>query len=456
MERVERSTGGSGTIENMSPSSPSPDSTPVDPTPTGEILLEPIHLIEKSNAIMRLGRMMLQASSSSFRVKQAMSRAAQALGMTSLHTQITATEIVCTFFRGTIFRTRVAEARVGGVDADRIVELERLSHHMPQGMLAEELNRRLDVIEKRPRHYPTWLTLIAAIMACSGFAFLNNGGWQECVGVALSVSIAQWLRVTLVKLRINQLAMYAVCGLIASLCYVLFTGILSAVSGHVSPLHDAGFTSALLLLVPGFPLVTATLDLARLDLNSAIGRLTFAGLVLMSVSFGAWAVAMMFDLQPTAAPTPSTWPVWVVIASRLVAGFVAVTGFAMMFNTPFRLALSAAGIGAIANVFRLTTGDMGWPPQVSTVVAALLVGLLAYMIASRLDAPRITLTVPAVLIMVPGSSAYRALVYLNQGDIVQAGGYGVQALATIVSLAVGLTIARMLTEREWSFDALRG
>lgn len=429
--------------------------SPNDPTPTNEISLEPIHLIGKSNAVMRLGSMMLQAGAGSFRIKQAMSRAARALGITNLHTQITATEIVTTFFRGEIFRTRVAQVRIGTVDADRIVELERLSHHMPAGMLPEELNRRLDRIAARPRHYPTWLTMVAAIMACSGFAFLNNGGWQECVGVALSVAITQWLRTMLIRARINQLAMYALCGLTAALGYVLFTGLLSVVSGQQSALHDAGFTSALLLLVPGFPLMTAALDLGRLDLSAGIGRLTFAVLVLLSSSLGAWAVALTFNLQPTVAPAPE-WPLWVLIASRVLAGFIAVTGFAMMFNTPFTLALGAASIGTVANTLRLTTTDAGWPNQVATLCGALLVGLLAYVVATRLDAARIALTVPAVLIMVPGSSAYRALVYLNQGDMVAAGTYGVQALFTVVALAVGLTAARMLTEREWSYDRVHG
>lgn len=442
-------------MRHHTPDIPTAPDTPGDPSPTGEISLEPVHLIEKSNAIMRLGMMMLQAGSSSFRIKQAMSRAARALGITSLHTQVTATEIVTTFFRGMIFRTRVAEVRVGGVDSDRIVELERLSHHMPAGMMPDELDRRLDRIAGRPRHYPTWLTLIAAVMACSGFAFLNNGGWQECLGVALSVAIAQWVRVTLTRMRINQLAMYGVAGLVAALGYVVFTGALAALSGQVSPQHDAGFTSALLLLVPGFPLVTATLDLARLDLSSAIGRLAYATLVLAAVSLGAWGVAEAFALQPTVAPTPD-WPLWVLAGSRLIAGFIAVTGFAMMFNTPFPIALGAAGVGAVANALRLAAGDVGWPAQLATGLAALLVGLLAWVIATRLDAPRITLTVPAVLIMVPGSSAYRSLVYLQAGDIVPAAEHGVQALAAIMALAVGLTIARLLTEREWSFDHLRG
>ena len=52
----------------------------------------------------------------------------------------------------------------------------------------------------------------------------------------------------------------------------------------------------------------------------------------------------------------------------------------------------------------------------------------------------------------PGVPAYRAVYYISNGDTMQALGYGVSAALIVTALAVGLAIARMLTDREWGFE----
>ena len=60
--------------------------------------------------------------------------------------------------------------------------------------------------------------------------------------------------------------------------------------------------------------------------------------------------------------------------------------------------------------------------------------------------PRLTLCVPAAVIMVPGTAAYRAIYYLNDGQTVEALAYGVEATLIVIALAIGLTVARGLTD----------
>ena len=123
-----------------------------------------------------------------------------------------------------------------------------------------------------------------------------------------------------------------------------------------------------------------------------------------------------------------------------------------MFNSPWRMALGAAAVGMLANTGRLYLVDTGLAPQAAAAGAALLVGLLAALVAPRLGVPRITVSVPAVVIMVPGVAAYRSVFYLSNGDTTEALAYGVQAGLVVVALAMGLAIARMLTDREWAFE----
>lgn len=133
----------------------------------------------------------------------------------------------------------------------------------------------------------------------------------------------------------------------------------------------------------------------------------------------------------------------------MVASFVGVFGFAITFNTPVRVAAVAAMIGAAANPLRLWTVQAGWPPLLATVLAATAIGMAAGWASQRILAPRITLSVPAVLIMIPGAATYRAAVALIDHDAVSALANGSAAISIVVALAAGLAIARMLTDPAW-------
>ena len=81
-----------------------------------------------------------------------------------------------------------------------------------------------------------------------------------------------------------------------------------------------------------------------------------------------------------------------------------------------------------------------------------MVEVAAFFASRYVRSPRIILSVPAVLIMIPGAAAFRALVFLNDGQITLALANGVQAALIVASLATGLVIARVVTDRSWTLD----
>jgi uncharacterized membrane protein YjjB (DUF3815 family) len=60
--------------------------------------------------------------------------------------------------------------------------------------------------------------------------------------------------------------------------------------------------------------------------------------------------------------------------------------------------------------------------------------------------PTITVSVPAVVIMVPKVTADRTVSYLSTGETIRALDYGVQACLVVLALAIGLAV-RMPTDR---------
>ncbi|WP_313661619.1 threonine/serine exporter family protein [Cellulosimicrobium cellulans] len=421
-----------------------------EPSPADEAGLEPVDLIRRSGTVLRIGRLALSAGTGSYRVKSHMTRAARALGLDHIAAHVTLTEITATSYRGPIFRTELTEVRSIGINADRLAQLERFSAALPAGADLDAVDAELDRIARRPPLYGALLNALWAGIACAAFAFLNNGGLVECGAVLVAAALGQGVRRAMLHRGINQFGVTMLAAAVASLAYLVLVLALSALAG-VDGGHEAGYVSAVLFLVPGFALVTGALDLAKLDFSAGVARVTYALMILASAALAVWGVSAAAGLTPDPVPPPGlAEPLF--FGLRSVASFLGVLGFALMFNSPWAMALGAASIGMVANVGRLLLVDADVVPQAAAAAAALLVGLLAATVAPALRVPRITVSVPAVVIMVPGVTAYRAVYEFNTGATAQALAYAVEAGLVIVALAIGLAVARMLTDREWTFE----
>jgi len=418
---------------------------------TDETELEPAHLIAMSDAVTRIGALMLSAGTGSFRVRQSMRRAAAALGIDRLQALVTLRDIVTTATWQGIFRTQVVEVPPPGVNAARLAELEGLTLSIPKGTTVAELNALLDAVEQRRLLYDSKRLVVAAGIACMAFAFLNNGGWAECAVVAVAAACGRLVQLVLANRKVNQLAVVLVAAALACIVYVAVTAAIRDLDPGASELHTSAFTSSLLFLVPGFPMMTAALDLARSDLAAGIQRLTYASLIIFCAALGAWMVVAVTGVSPATAPVPAI-SLPLLDTLRLVTGFAGVLGFAVGFNTPWRFAVAAACIGSVANTARLTATDHHMPQQFAAIGATFIVGVASAVVARYARCPRIIMSVPAILIMIPGAVAFRALVFLNDGEITLALANGVQAGLVVASLAVGLAIARVVTDRGWALE----
>ena len=420
------------------------------PSPADEAGLEPVDLIRRSGAVLRIGRLALSAGTGSYRVKSHMSRAGHALGLDRVAAHVTLTEITATSYRGPIFRTELTEVRSVGINADRLSELERFSASLPDDVPVARVETELDRIARRPLLYGPVLNALWAGAACAAFAFLNNGGAVECGAVLVAAALGQGVRRAMLHRGVNQFGVTMLAAAVASVAYLALVVGLSELVGVVGS-HEAGYVSAVLFLVPGFALVTGALDLAKLDFSAGVARLTYALMILASAALAVWGVSAVAGLAPDPVPPP-VLDERALLALRTLASFLGVLGFALMFNSPWAMAVGAASIGMLANVGRLALVDAGAVPQAAAAAAALLVGLLAATLAPALRVPRITVSVPAVVIMVPGVTAYRAVYEFSSGETTRALAYAVEAGLVIVALAIGLAVARMLTDRQWTFE----
>jgi uncharacterized membrane protein YjjB (DUF3815 family) len=269
--------------------------------------------------------------------------------------------------------------------------------------------------------------------------------------VFCGAALGQAFRRSLHHRQLNQIALAFLAASVALGGYLVVGGALDHLLDTDTWRSDAGLVSTILFLVPGFPLMTAALDLARLDLLSGTTRMVYAALLTFAAGFGLWFVTSIAVLDPL-PPDPIELAAWSRVGLHAVASFVAVFGFAMVFNSPPRVAATAGVIGLIANPLRLLllTHDVV-SAQIAAAVGTLVVGLLAWLVERTIGLPRIILSVPTVVIMVPGVAAFRALVAFEENEVLVALDLGITATTIAIGMATGLVAARMLTDPRWSF-----
>lgn len=405
----------------------------------------------EADAVLRLGLLMVAAGTGGYRVIRAMKRAARAMGFDRLDAEISITSVVCTFHRGVSFRTVVATQPAPAVDASRIEALEHLTHHLPNRMSANALTMCLDDIVHSVTHrWSRPVLMVAAGAACAAFALLNYFPAEGAAAVAVAAACGQLVRMILASRHLNQLGVVAVAAATSCLVFYLLNWALPLT--HLpddARAFAAGYIAAVLYLIPGFPLFSSMLDLSRFDITAGLTRLCYAMAVITAATMSVALVSAMTGLSPLSIDAPTPTARWYLLAA--VASFVGVGGFALLFNSSRRMVLFAASIGVVANMVRLVMIDAGVQPQYAAYTGGVVVGLLGAVITARTTLPRITMTVPASVIMIPGTAMYRAVHFLNSGDIDQALSNAATAGLIIVWISAGLVTARILTDRDWAF-----
>lgn len=410
---------------------------------------EPTDLIRRTEIVMRAGLLMLGAGTSSLRVTEVIRAVGRALELDSISARVSFTDIGLTTSKDGIYRTQVAGIHVPGVNANRITMLHRLARELPIPSTPEQVSAALDEIAEQQQLYPRWLRTVFVAIACASVTVLSNGGPREVLTVLPASALGYLTLTRLSRHKFNVVASIFAAASVSAAVYVAIAVTTSQVLGP-TPRLAAGFVCSAIFLIPGFPLVTSGLEIVRIDLHAGIPRLVYAATVLLAMTIGIWLLGSVSGVEPTVVPAfGSTGAlVW---TARVSASFGAVLGWALMFNSPPRTALTSALIALVANVPRLIALDHGVTDHVATFWSCTLIGLLCGLAGRTGRFDKIIMTVPTVLVSIPGSSALRSVIYFDRQNVLPALENLVPTVMVIIAMIAGLSMARMITDPEWTF-----
>ena len=418
-----------------------------DPTPITEASLP-----AKASVVGRVGIMMLSCGTGAWRVRSSMNELSELMNMTCT-VDIGLMSINYTCFDGEQSFSQSLCLTNTSVNTSQLNRLEKLVSGFADQEITkscEMIHSTLDEIEKIHGLYSPGALALAAALACGSFTFLLGGGVIEMLCAFIGAGIGNYIRCKMTKHHLT-----------------LFLGIISSVSAAclsytvllrllqlfftVNVQHEAGYICSMLFIIPGFPFITSGIDLAKLDLRSGLERLTYSIIIVLVATMFAWIMALLLKLQPQDFVALHLGSMMHLVL-RLIASFCGVFGFSIMFNSSVHIAATAACIGAVANTLRLELVDYaGMPSAAAAFIGALTAGLLASIIKRNHGYPRISLTVPSIVIMVPGLYLYRAIYNFGIMSLTEAVLWLAAAIMIIVSLPLGLIFARILTDRTFRY-----
>jgi uncharacterized membrane protein YjjB (DUF3815 family) len=138
-------------------------------------------------------------------------------------------------------------------------------------------------------------------------------------------------------------------------------------------------------------------------------------------------------------------------------GFAAL-GFAILFNVPQRTLIIIWLLAALGGLTKLLMIHFGTTVVLASLAGSSLIGILSFPAAHNKHAPPLVFSIPAVIPMVPGVFAYKAMLGLmtlagnpsapNYTQIIsQTVSNGLNALFILMSLAVGVAIPMLVTRK---------
>lgn len=407
-------------------------------------------LKEKTIIVGRVGLIMLSCGTGAWRVREAMNTMARILKV-YCSADIGLISISYTCFDDVNSYTESLSLKSSGVNTDKLTNMQQfVTMFQNEGafLKVKDVHRLLDRIDAKKGNYTPILLGLAAALACCSFVFLLGGGPVEMLCTFFGAGLGNYTRAKMNGKHLTMFAGLAAGVAVACLTYLIFSRGLELLF-HINVAHEAGYIGAMLFAIPGFPFITSGLDLAKSDMRSGIERLIHAISIIVIATLVGWLVALASDLKPDSFLPLGLGP-WLICLFRIPASFCGVFGFSVMFNSPVKMAATAGLIGAVANTLRLELVDLTpLPAAAAAFIGALTAGILASLFHKRMGYPRISLTVPAIVIMVPGLYMYRAMYYIGVGNISNGAQWFVSAMMIVLCLPLGLIVARMLMDRDW-------
>ena len=273
---------------------PLPDpNTPIVtlPEPVADAPLSaPASLSSRVDLLVQTGSLLLQHGADAGRVEASLQQMEAGLGIERIDVVVMSKTLLLTATRQDAHHTRVARVPIVGVNMNSLNEVEQLLGLFQQGRVTPgQLAVILEQIAILPHHYSRGMIVAATGLACAAFCRLFGGDWAALAITGVASAVAAWVRMELNRRQVNYFLVVLITALVASL--------LASSALWVSQTPQSALTAAVLLLVPGVPLINASVDILRGHISAGLARATTSLVVFLGIALGLGIVVWLLQVE---------------------------------------------------------------------------------------------------------------------------------------------------------------
>jgi uncharacterized membrane protein YjjP (DUF1212 family) len=258
------------------------DSSPIAPGPAS--------LSSMVDLLVRAGSLLLQHGADAGRVEASLEQMEPGLGIERIDAVVMSKTILLTATRRDAHHTRVARVPIIGVNMNVLSEVEQLLGRFQQGQVtAGQLALELDRIATLPHHYSRGLIVVATGLACAAFCRLFDGDGAAMAITGVAAAVAAWVRMGLNQRQVNYFLVVLGTALVASL--------LASSALWFSQTPQSALAAAVLLLVPGVPLINASVDILQGHISAGLARAATSLVVFLGIALGLGIVVRLLQVQ---------------------------------------------------------------------------------------------------------------------------------------------------------------
>lgn len=250
-------------------------------TPSTKPPLDYVALRDVIDLSLMAGQLLLRHGAETQQVEETIHRLGTALGCDWLDILVSPNALVITVISGAEFRTKTRRVTSLGVNMGIVTEVSRLLGRVESGELDRPaLRAELNRITHMESYYNRWVVVVMVGLACAAFARLFGAGLPSVLITFVASAVAMFVRQELNKRAFNLFLVVTVTAFVAGVIASLATRL------HVDDQPSLALASAVLLLVPGVPLINAAQDMLKGHYVTGIVRGVTGGLVALSIALG--------------------------------------------------------------------------------------------------------------------------------------------------------------------------
>lgn len=159
---------------------------------------------------------------------------------------------------------------------------------LEQNLSVKQVASELERLKSLP-HYPLMVELSMVGLAGAAFCHIFGGGFIEMLVAFVATFIGLFVRHQSVKKNFN---LY-VCIYFASLTASLIAG--TAEYFHLGENPEAAFSTAVLFLVPGVPLINSVTDMVDGNIQNGLVRMTNGLIIALAIALGVLTVRLLLN-----------------------------------------------------------------------------------------------------------------------------------------------------------------